>query len=336
MNIHTNLFQPRTSPMGGAGPMLNGLPGMGIPGMSLPGMGFGGCDQVMSSMMMLAMGQMMMMMTQMIAQNGGSFPINLNPTNFGGPPGMDPCGPTEASPLNGFLGGGGPSSMNGGGTPWGSGLLAGRQQRYDRAANGTVGSDGTKEIPSPVGPGGKVGNVDINTLVQALPPARRKSAQKHFPYIVAEAQKQGVTNKNQLSYILATATHESGAGAFMEEFASGRKYEGRRSLGNTETGDGVKFKGRGYVQLTGRRNYADWSRRLGVDLTNNPDKVKDPAVAAKILVGGMKAGTFTGKRLDSYINDQKTDYSGARKTVNGTDKAGQIADIARRLEAAMS
>jgi predicted chitinase len=185
------------------------------------------------------------------------------------------------------------------------------------------------------GPAGPVGNVNVSRLVSALPPSRRRSAQQHFPYILAEARKQGVTNKAQLAYILATATHESGAGAHMEEFASGRAYEGRRSLGNTQPGDGVRYKGRGYVQLTGRRNYTDWSRRLGMDLVSNPRAVENPEVAAKILVGGMMQGTFTGRGLGSYINNQKTDFVNARRTVNGTDRAGHIADIARRLMAAM-
>lgn len=187
----------------------------------------------------------------------------------------------------------------------------------------------------PSGPAGDVGNINVGRLVAALPPSRRRSAQQHFPYIIAEARKQGITNKAQLAYILATATHESGAGAHMEEFASGRAYEGRRSLGNTRAGDGVRFKGRGYVQLTGRRNYADWSRRLGIDLVSNPDAVKNPEVAARILVGGMKDGTFTGRRLGRYINGNQTDFRNARRVVNGTDRAGHIGNIAQRLMAAM-
>ena len=314
------------------GQRMDGFSPAGMPGMNMmaPMMGMGGGDRMMSSMMMMVMGQMIAMMGQMMAQNMGGCPMGMNPGNFG-MPGMG-CGcmnggPMNGSPLGGFLGGG-PSSVNGG--PMGQNSNWGQ-------AGGAQGQSGTSGVdsPSPMGPGGKVGNVDIGKLVQALPASRRKAAQKNFPYIVAEAQKQGVTNKAQLAYILATATHESGAGAHMEEFASGRAYEGRSTLGNTQAGDGMRYKGRGYVQLTGRRNYADWSRRLGMDLVGNPDRVKDPAIAAKILVGGMKDGTFTGKKLGSYINDQHTDFNGARKTVNGTDRAGLIGDIAKKLMAAM-
>ncbi|MCA9781113.1 MAG: hypothetical protein KC800_30545 [Candidatus Eremiobacteraeota bacterium] len=191
------------------------------------------------------------------------------------------------------------------------------------------------QAPPPCGPAGDIGNVDMNRVLQALPASRRRAAAQHFPYILAECRRQGVTNKAQIAYILATATHESGAGAHMEEFASGRAYEGRRSLGNNQPGDGVRFKGRGYVQLTGRRNYTDWSRRLGMDLVGNPRAVENPEVAAKILVGGMMQGTFTGRGLGSYINGNCTDFVNARRTVNGTDRSGQIAGIAQNLMRAL-
>ena len=89
------------------------------------------------------------------------------------------------------------------------------------------------------------------------------------------------------------------------------------------------------MQLTGRRNYTDWSRRLGMDLVGNPRAVESPEVAAKILVGGMMQGTFTGRGLGSYINGNGTDFVNARRTVNGTDRSGHIAGIAQNLMRAL-
>lgn len=261
-------------------------------------------------MLVTMMGAMSQLMTQMF---GAQAPMSMMPGQFGGLPGLGGGG----SPLTGFLGGGGAPAHGGGGG----------------AASGAGGADGAQSLYS--GPAGTVGNVNVESLVNAIDAPYRPAARQHWPAIVAEANKQGVTNKAQLAYILATTVHESGAGKHMEEFASGSAYEGRRDLGNTQAGDGTRYKGRGYVQITGRNNYRDWSRRLGIDLVGNPDRAKDPAVAAKILVGGMKMGTFTGKKLDDYINGSKTDFNGARRIVNGTDKAGTFAATAQKILQAM-
>lgn len=267
-----------------------------------------GCNNCSSQQMMNGMGVMLQMMMGLVAGMMGQVAGNnpMMPGNFGGAAGALP-----GSPINGFLGGG--NATGGAGAPNAAG-----------AAQGGA-----------AGPAGSVGDVNVEKLVNAVDPGYRDAARQHWPHIVAEANKQGVTNKAQLAYILATTVHESGAGKHMEEFASGSAYEGRRDLGNTQSGDGTRYKGRGYVQITGRTNYADWSKRLGIDLVSDPNKAKDPAVAAKILVGGMKGGTFTGKKLDDYINGSKTDFNGARRIVNGTDKAGTFAQTAQRILAAM-
>ncbi len=288
-------------------------------------------QMMMSAFGMMAMA-MMQMMQQMMGQMGQNFPMPMGPGQFGMPGGGCGCGPMGGSPLGNFLGGSpgmGAFPQMGGGGPYGA----------PPPGSGPYGSAGGPGGPGgvpPMGPAGNVGNINVERLVAALPRGHQNAARQHFPIIVAEAQRQGINNKAQLAYILATTVHESGAGAHMEEFASGRAYEGRSSLGNNQPGDGVRFKGRGYVQITGRRNYTDWSRRLGMDLVGNPNLAKNPQVAARILVGGMKDGTFTGRRLDHYINGNQTDFHNARRIVNGTDKAGTFAQTAQRLLAAMN
>ncbi len=184
-------------------------------------------------------------------------------------------------------------------------------------------------------PGSLPANVNVDKIVAAIPSGHQRAAREHFPRILAECQKQGVNDKAQMAYILATTVHESGAGAHMEEFASGSAYEGRRDLGNSQSGDGVRFKGRGYVQITGRNNYSNWSRKLGIDLVANPELAERPETAARILVQGMKEGSFTGKKLGDYLGNGKTDFEGARRIVNGTDKASTFAATARAILAAM-
>lgn len=140
-----------------------------------------------------------------------------------------------------------------------------------------------------------------------------------------------------LAYMLGTAYHEVDRTMRpITEYASGKAYEGRKSLGNTEKGDGVRFKGRGFVQLTGRRNYAKMSAVVGVDLIANPELALDPVYAAKIMFFGMENGTFTGKKLADYFNGTKEDWVRARRIINGLDKANLIADYGKKFYKAIS
>jgi predicted chitinase len=168
--------------------------------------------------------------------------------------------------------------------------------------------------------------INLDTVIASIPfPKMRLAGRTAIPAILKECSALGVTDLLQIAYILATAEHESQLGRYMEELISGWEYEGRADLGNTQPGDGPKYKGRGYVQLTGRVNYADWSKRLGQDLLTQPGRVLAPDIAAKILVQGMRDGTFTGKKLTDYLGN---DLINARRIINSLDKAKQIAAIA--------
>jgi hypothetical protein len=100
--------------------------------------------------------------------------------------------------------------------------------------------------------------------------------------------------------------------------------------------DGKAWFGRGYVQLTWKANYEKAGRKLGVDLVGDPSLAMKPEVAAQILVQGMMEGWFTGKALPDYVGKGKKDYLGARRVVNGTDKAKAIAELAREYEAELN
>lgn len=81
----------------------------------------------------------------------------------------------------------------------------------------------------------------------------------------------------RLAHFVAQVAHESGGFRYMEEIASGASYEGRADLGNTQPGDGKRYKGRGPIQLTGRANYRTFGRQIGIDLEQHPEVVALPS-----------------------------------------------------------
>lgn len=91
--------------------------------------------------------------------------------------------------------------------------------------------------------------------------------------------------------------------------------------------------GRGFVQLTWENNYKRAAKETGVKMDKDPELALQPNVAADVAVTGMKQGWFTTKKLSDYITLQKSDFKNARRIINGTDKAGEIADLARQYDA---
>lgn len=111
--------------------------------------------------------------------------------------------------------------------------------------------------------------------------------------------------------ILATIRTEVGRSYLpLPEEASGKAYEFRRDLGNIYAGDGVKYKGRGYIQITGRDNYYNYGQALKIDLVNNPDLALDPKIAMDILLL-----YFRDRHIQAYCNDKN--WEKVRRLVNG-------------------
>jgi putative chitinase len=105
-----------------------------------------------------------------------------------------------------------------------------------------------------------------------------------------------------------------------------------RELGNLSPGDGARYCGRGYPQLTGKKNYLKAGTALGLDLISRPDLALQPSVAAQIMVRGMAEGWFTGKKLADYLpasgEATKAKFLPARRIINGTDRADDVAGFA--------
>lgn len=153
-----------------------------------------------------------------------------------------------------------------------------------------------------------------------------------------------------LAYVLATAHHETdrtirpiheygGNERFRKLYDIGGIDPARAGkMGNTEPGDGVKYHGRGFVQLTWKVNYQKAGAALGVGdrFVTHPDEVLDLANATRILFAGMIAGWFTGKKLGDYFAPGKADWVNARRIINGTDKANLIAGYGQSYYAALS
>jgi predicted chitinase len=145
--------------------------------------------------------------------------------------------------------------------------------------------------------------------------------------IIEECKKQGLTLKTQISYVLATVEHETNRTFKPVKEAYWLTEDWRRK--NLRY---FPYYGMGYSQLTWKENYAKYGKLLNIDLVGNPELALNPKYALFILVHGCKTGTFTGKKIEDYINKSKTDYRNARRVINGLDKADHIAALARNWE----
>ena len=175
--------------------------------------------------------------------------------------------------------------------------------------------------------------------------------------ILDEWEKRQLTDVRHLAYMLATVYHEVARSMqpirewgderyfFRMYDIDGERPGVARHLGNIRPGDGVRYCGRGFVQLTGRRNYERMTElvalpRFGLDLVANPDAAMRLDVATAVLFEGMLDaesgfGDFTGLALDDFFDATRDDPVGARQIINGRDRAELVAGFHRRFLAAI-
>jgi predicted chitinase len=153
----------------------------------------------------------------------------------------------------------------------------------------------------------------------------------NWPLVEGALESRGIRDPDVMIAAIATIAVETG-GTFLpiDEFGDKayftRMYEGRADLGNTRRGDGARYHGRGYIQLTGRGNYHEYGEKLGFPLEQKPDLAKTPEVAAAVL-----ADYFKARAVDRSAMDE--DWEMVRRKVNGgLNGWDQFRDLVRRLE----
>ena len=152
----------------------------------------------------------------------------------------------------------------------------------------------------------------------------RKNIQRYLPSVLKALKEQKLTDKRMVLMALATIRAETGGFEPISELRSKFNsspdghpfdlYDNRKDLGNRGKPDGERFKGRGFIQLTGRDNYTRYSKRLGMknELVRNPSKANNPRTAARLLALFLK-----DKELEIKDALLKRSYKEARKLVNG-------------------
>lgn len=131
----------------------------------------------------------------------------------------------------------------------------------------------------------------------------------------------GLKDEEAYMYLLGQLKHESGDFKYMEEIASGDAYEGRSDLGNTQRGDGRRYKGRGPIQVTGRNNYKQIYENFFVpnglgqyNIVKNPELGSDPRIGSLMSIGWLLT-TENGKRAIEAANNH--DIRSLTKAING-------------------
>ena len=128
---------------------------------------------------------------------------------------------------------------------------------------------------------GRIMKITNDFLKQVMPQSTEANRQKYIEWLNYFMPKYGIDSDKEVAAFIAQIGHESGQLRYVEELASGRAYEGRKDLGNTQAGDGIRFKGRGLIQITGRFNYTQLSKDLGEDFIKHPELLSTPKYAVQ-------------------------------------------------------
>lgn len=146
--------------------------------------------------------------------------------------------------------------------------------------------------------------------LRAMFPNAGSRLDAHLPFIPLALERGAIDTPERVAAFLAQLAHESGEYRYMEELADGSDYEGRADLGNTHPGDGMRFKGRGPMQITGRANYRECGYALNLDLELDPTLLCTPGY------GTASAVWFWNSRALSPLADLGW-FTTISKVING-------------------
>lgn len=152
--------------------------------------------------------------------------------------------------------------------------------------------------------------ISVEQLHKIMPYAGSKKLASFVEPLNRAMEKYEINTPLRQAAFIAQVAHESGSLNYTKEIASGKAYEGRKDLGNIISGDGVKYKGRGLIQLTGRANYILMGKQLGVDLVNNPELLEGAEFAS------MSAACFWRTKGLNELAD-KGEFDKITKKING-------------------
>ena len=166
--------------------------------------------------------------------------------------------------------------------------------------------------------------ITAKQLTDIMPLAQKKAA-TYVPIINKWSPTFDITTPQRMAHFLAQIAHESGELRYTKELASGRAYEGRKDLGNTKKGDGVRYKGRGLIQITGRANYKKYADFCGFDVLAKPELLELP-------LGATKSAMWYWQTHGLNQQADKDDLQNITKKINGG--LNGLADRRKYLERA--
>lgn len=161
--------------------------------------------------------------------------------------------------------------------------------------------------------------------ILAIMPLSKNRVDNYLNYINGYCDKFHINTPMRMAHYLAQIAHESAELRYTKELASGKSYEGRKDLGNVHAGDGVKFKGRGLIQITGRANYEAYKAYCKFDVVSSPELLERP-------LGAVKSSMWWWKNhgLNELADDD--DVLAITKVINGGTNG--LADRKQYLERA--